>query len=84
MYIDSLADIVNKCNNACHSTIKMKPVDVRPRTYIGFNEENYKEDPKFKVGNRLRISKYKKSFFKRLHSKLVWRSVCDLKSQKYS
>ena len=29
VYIDKLDDIVNKYNNTCHSTIKMKPVDVK-------------------------------------------------------
>ena len=32
--IDKLDDIVNKCNNTYHSTIKMKPVDVKSNTYI--------------------------------------------------
>ena len=27
MHIDKLGDIVNKCNNIYHRTIKMKPVD---------------------------------------------------------
>ena len=34
MYIDKLDDIVNNCNNTNHSTIKMKPVDVKSSTYI--------------------------------------------------
>ena len=36
MYIDKLSDIVNKYNNAYHSTIKMKPADVKSSTYIVF------------------------------------------------
>ena len=39
MYIVKLDDIVNECNNTCHSTIKMKPVDVNSSTCINFNEE---------------------------------------------
>ena len=35
----------------------MKPADVKPSIYIDFNEENNKEDPKFKVGDNVRISK---------------------------
>ena len=35
----------------------MKPVDVKSRTYIYFNKENNKEDPKLKVGDHVRISK---------------------------
>ena len=46
-YIDKLADIVNKYKNQYHSTIKMKPVDVKSSKYINFNKKNVKEDPKF-------------------------------------
>ena len=31
-YIDKLDDIVNKYNNTYHTTIKMKPVDVKSNT----------------------------------------------------
>ena len=34
MYIDKLYNILNKYNNTYHNTIKMKPVDVKPSTYI--------------------------------------------------
>ena len=64
MYIDKLDDIVNKYSNTYHSTIKMKPVDVTPSTYINFSKENNKEDPIFKVGDHVRISKNKSSFAK--------------------
>ena len=37
----------------------MKPVDVNPSIYIDFNKENNKEIPKFKIGDIIRISKYK-------------------------
>ena len=37
----------------------MKPVDVKSSTYIDFNKESNKEDPKFKIGNHVRISEYK-------------------------
>ena len=60
MYIGKLEKIVNKYNNTYHRTIKMKPVDVKPSIYIDFNKENNKEDPKFKIGDHLRTSKYKK------------------------
>ena len=42
----------------------MKPVDVKPSIYFDFKKENNKEDPKFKVGNHVRISKYKNIFAK--------------------
>ena len=42
VYIDKLDDIVNKNNNTCHSTIKVKPVDVKSGTYINFDKKNNK------------------------------------------
>ena len=64
MYIDKLDDIVDKYNNAYHTTIKMKPIDVKYNTYINTNKETNDKDPKFKVGARVRISKYKSIFAK--------------------
>ena len=46
-----------------HSTIKMKPVDVKPSTDIDFKKEN-NEDPKFKVCDHVTLSKYKNIFAK--------------------
>ena len=64
VYIGKLDDIVGEYNNTYHRTIKMKPVDVKDSTYIDFNKEvNYK-DPKFKVADHVRISKYKNIFAK--------------------
>ena len=40
VYIENLDDIVNKYNNAYHSTIKMKPIDVKSSTYIDSSKEN--------------------------------------------
>ena len=39
IYIDKLDDIVNKYNNAYHSTIKMKLVNVKSYTYINSSRE---------------------------------------------
>ena len=64
VYIDKLDDIVNEYNNTYHRTIKMKPVDVKDNTYIDFKKEVNDKDPKFKVGDRVRISKYKNIFAK--------------------
>ena len=64
VYIDKLDDIVNKYNNTYHKTSKMKPTDVKPSMYIDFNKENNKEGPTFKVGDHVRISKYKNIFAK--------------------
>ena len=64
MYIDKLDDIVNKYNSTYHKTIKMKSTDVNPSLYIDFNKENNKEGLKFKVGDNVRISRYKNIFAK--------------------
>ena len=64
VYIDKLDDIVNEYNNTYHRTIKMKPVDVKDNTYIDFKKEVNDKDPKFKVGDHVRISKYKNIFVK--------------------
>ena len=59
MYIDKIEEIVGEHNNTCHRTIEMKAVDVKNNTYIDF-----KKDPKFKVGDYVRISKCKNIFAK--------------------
>ena len=64
MYIDKLDDIVNECNNTYHRIIKMKPADVKDNTYIDFKKEVNDKNPKFKVGDHVRISKYKNIFAK--------------------
>ena len=63
-YINKLDDIVNEYNNTYHRTIKMKPVDVKDNTYINSMELHSIKDPKFKVGDHVRISKYKSIFAK--------------------
>ena len=64
VYIDKLDDIVNEYSNTYHRAIKMKPVDFKDNIYADFkNELNYK-DPKFKVGDHVRISNYKNLFVK--------------------
>ena len=64
VYIDKLDDIVDKYNNTYHSTIKMKPANVKPSTYIEPNKEINYQDPKFKIGDIVTISKYKNIFAK--------------------
>ena len=65
VYIDKLDDIVKKYNNTYHTSIKMKPIDVKDNTCIDFQKEiNNNKDPKFKVGDHVRISKYKNIFAK--------------------
>ena len=64
MYIHKLDDIVNEYNNTYHRTIKMKPIDVKDNAYINTGKEANDKDPKFKVGDHVRISKYKNIFAK--------------------
>ena len=64
VYIDKLGDIVNKCNNTYHGTMKMKRVDVKQSTYIDFSKEIDDKDPTFKIGNIVRMSKYRNNFAK--------------------
>ena len=64
VYIDKLDDIVDEYNNTYHTTIKMKPIDVKDNTYINADKEINNKDPKFKVGDHVRISKYKNIFAK--------------------
>ena len=63
-YIDKLDDIVHKYNNTKHRTIKMKPIDVNVLILIDFGKKVNDNDPKFKVGDHVRISKYKNIFAK--------------------
>ena len=64
VYIDRLDDVVNKYSNTCHSTIKMKPADVKPSAYIDSSKEINYQDPKCEIGDIFRISKYKNTFAK--------------------
>ena len=64
VYFDALDDIVNKHNNTVHRTIKMKPIDALSDSYAQYIEESNEKDPKFKVGDCVRISKYKIIFAK--------------------
>ena len=64
VYIDKLDDIVGGYNNTYHRKIKMKPVDVKDNRYIDIKKEVNDKDPKFKMGNHVKISKYKNIFAK--------------------
>ena len=64
VYIDKLDDIVDEYNNTYHTTIKMKPIDVKDNKYINPSKEINNKDPKFKVSDYVRISKYKIIFAK--------------------
>ena len=64
VFIDKLDDIVDEYNNTYHRTIKMKPIDVKENTYLNTDKEVNVNYPKFKVGDHVRISKYKNIFVK--------------------
>ena len=64
VYIDKLDDIVNEYNNTKHRATKMKPIDVKGNSYIDFGKEVNDNDPRFKVSDHVRISKYKNIFSK--------------------
>ena len=64
LYFDVLDDIVHKYNNTVDRTIKMKPIHVKDNTYIVSKKEVNDKNPKFKVGDHVRISKYKNIFAK--------------------
>ena len=64
VYIDKLDDIIQKYNNKNHRAIKIKPIDVKDNTYIDFSKEVNDNDPKLKVDDHVRISKYKNIFAK--------------------
>ena len=57
-----LADILNEYNNTYYRKIKMNVVNLNSGSYIGFNGENNKKDPKFEVGDHVPIWKYKNIF----------------------
>ena len=59
-----LDDNVNKYNNTGHRTIKVKPIGVTSDSYAECNEDSNVTKPKVKVGNHVRISKYKNIFAK--------------------
>ena len=63
VYYDILDDVVNEYNNIKHNTIKMKPIDVRDNKIVYIDEHNEK-DSRFKVGDRVGISKFKNTFAK--------------------
>ena len=64
VYIDKLDDTVDEYNNTYHRTIKMKSIDVKDNTYINIGKEANDKDPKLKVRDHVRISKYKNIFAK--------------------
>ena len=64
VYFDVLNDIVDRYNNIYLRTIKMKPTDVKSNSYAECNADSNEKDPKFKVGDHVRISIYTNIFAK--------------------
>ena len=64
VYIDKLVDIVNEYSNTYQNKVKVKPIDVNSNTYIDSNKDTDEKYPKFKIGETIRISKYKNLFAK--------------------
>ena len=62
MYVDKLDEVVNRYNNIYHSTIRMKPVDVKSNKRINSGFDN--KDVRFKIRDNVRISKYNNIFAK--------------------
>ena len=77
VYNNQLDEIVNQYNNTYHGTNKIKLDNVNPSMYIDFNREYNNEGSKLKIGDNVRVSKWKKCFCKRLHCKLVWEIFCS-------
>ena len=69
-----LDDIVNKYSNTVHRTIKMKSIDIKDDSYAEYNKNFNKKDPKFKVSDHVRISKYKNILAKGYTPN--WSEVC--------
>ena len=61
---DVLDDIFDEYTNTYHKILKMKPVDVGDDSFAEHNGKSNEKDPKFKVGDHVRISKFKDVFAK--------------------
>ena len=62
-YLSYLYKLVDQCNNTYHDSINKKPINADYSALTEKIETNYKT-PKFKVNDRVRITKYKNSFSK--------------------
>ena len=59
---DVLDNIVNKYSNTVHRSIKMEPINAISDSYAEYNKDSNEKDPRFKVGDNVRISKYENIF----------------------
>ena len=63
IYFDVLENIVDKYNNTVHRTIKMKPIEVTNDSFAEYNEDSNNKNPKFKVGDHVRIKNLSTKIF---------------------
>ena len=71
VYIDKLDVTVNEYNNKYHRTIKMKTTDVKDNAYVDSIKEVNDKDKKNKVGDHVRISKYKNKLKIQFHGQML-------------
>ena len=64
VYFDALDNIFGEYNNTYHNTIKIKSIDVKSNSYVKYNVDSNNKDPKIKIGDHDRISKYENLFAK--------------------
>ena len=62
VYFDVLNNIFDKYNNSYHRNIQMKPLEVKPDSCFEYSVDSNDKDPKFQVGDHVRILKYKEIF----------------------
>ena len=84
VYFYVLNDIVDKCNNTYHKTVKIKPINVKCYSYAEYNVDSNAKDPKFKIGDHVRILKYKNIFAKWYDPNRSEEVVVIRKIKKYS
>ena len=84
VYFYVLNDIVDKCNNTYHKTVKIKPIDVKCYSYAEYNVDSNAKDPKFKIGDHVKILKYKNIFAKLYDPNWSEEVVVIRKIKKYS
>ena len=70
-YFDVLNDCVDKYYNTYYNTIKMKRIDVKFSSSAKYNVDSNAKNPKFKIGDPVRILKYKNIFTKGYALKVV-------------
>ena len=82
MFIYKVPELVKEYNNIL-KRIKIKPADVKPETYINLIAEINTKNPKFKVGDHMCISKYKKNIlFKRVMHQICQKNYSRLNKLK--